>query len=301
MDGMCLPGGIEQAASWPFPLAMHLFTRRHFLAASSGLIAASDAIALDTSPYAKRVLESKPAGYWRLGEKSPGPIADASGNNLHGQIVGNVGLGEKGVFDKERDTAVKFDGLGGCIEIPDSPLLSQPTSGQGFTVEAWMRPDVLDFTGETEENYIHWLGKGEAGSHEWAFRFYPKKSSRPNRISAYIFNPGPGLGSGAYVEEPVKPGKWIHIVATFDPGDKTNPKAGVSIYKDGKLALSPAKSAGALYKSYDVMPAHGAAPLRLGTRDKKSFFTGAIDEVAIYPRVLTAREIAEHHRTGQQG
>lgn len=281
---------------------MHHFTRRQFLAASSAVLVPASSFALDLSPYAKRVLEKKPAGYWRLGEKDGGSVADASGNNLNGTIVGSVSLGEKGVFDKEKDTAVKFDGKQGCIEIPDHPSLSQPTSGKGFTVEAWMRPDDLEFTGgEGEDGYIHWLGKGEAGRQEWALRFYPKKSSRPNRISAYIFNPGPGLGSGAYVEEHLKPGKWIHIVATFDPGDKSNPKAGVSIYKDGKLALSPAKSPGALYKAYDVVPARGSAPLRIGTRDNKTFFTGAIDEVAIYPRVLTAREIAENYRAGVAG
>lgn len=219
---------------------MNNFTRRHFLVAGSGWLLPRFSVAADLPPYARRVLEKKPAGYWRLGEKDGTGVTDASGNGLNGTMVGNVSLGEKGVFDKEKDTAAKFDGGQGFIEIPDHPSLSQPTSGQGFSVEAWMRPDALEFAdGETSEGYVHWLGKGEAGRMEWALRFYPKKSSRPNRISAYIFNPGPRLGSGAYVEEHLKPGKWVHIVATFDPGDKTNPKEGVSIYKDGKLALSP--------------------------------------------------------------
>ena len=276
-------------------------SRRHFFTACSGLLLHDSSLASEPSIYARRVLEKKPAGYWRLGEKVVGDIADASGNNLNGTINGNVALGEKGIFDREKNTAVKFDGSGGFIEILNHPSFSQPTSGNGFTVEAWMRPDVLDFSGEGEDGYVHWLGKGEASQMEWAFRFYPKKSSRPNRISAYIFNPGPGLGSGAYVEEEIKVGKWIHLVATFDPGDKTNPKAGVSIYKNGKLACSPANSPGALYKAYEVVPIHGAAPLRIGTRDKKSFFTGAVDEVAIYPRVLTAREIADNYRAGNAG
>ena len=77
-------------------------------------------------------------------------------------------------------------------------------------------------------------------------------------------------------------GSALH--ADGDAGDVTNPKAGVSIYK-----------------AYDVMPVAGGAPLRLGTRDKKSFFTGALDEVAIYPRALTAREIADNYRAGRAG
>ena len=280
-------------------------TRRDWLVAATAAlipqVLPSRSSAAASSVYARRVLEKKPCGYWRLGEKAGPAVLDASGHGHDGVAKGGVVFGPKGMLDREPDSALVFDGKSGCVEIPDSPEFSQPTSGVGFTVEAWMRPDVLEFTGEGDDAYVHWLGKGEAGQHEWAFRFYSKKSSRPNRISAYIFNPGPGLGSGAYVEEAIKPGKWIHIVATFDPGDKINPKAGVSIYKDGKLAGGPGTSPGALYKSYDVSPAHGTSPLRLGSRDAKTFFTGALDEVAIYPRVLTAREVADNYRAGRAG
>jgi len=280
-------------------------SRRRFLAGGAALSWAGFegglGAAFVTSNYARRVLEKNPVGYWRLGETLGPRIADASGLGHEGTVLGHVRFAEKGVLDREGDTALGFDGRTGCVEIPSHADFSQPTSGVGFTVEAWMRPDVLEFSGEGEEGYVHWLGKGEVGKMEWAFRFYPKRSSRPNRVSAYLFNSGPGLGSGAYVEEDIKAGKWMHLVAVFDPGDATNPKAGVSLYKDGKLAGSPASSPGAFYKAYKVMPLTGDAPLRLGTRDKKSFFAGALDEVAIYPRVLTAREVAENYRAGKGG
>lgn len=282
-----------------------MITRRRFITASTaGLLQAGlagNAGAALLSPYARRVLEKKPCGYWRLGEKVGETVVDASGNGHDGAIHGGVVPGQKGMLDHEADAAMGFDGKSGYVEIADHADFSQPTSGRGLSVEAWWRPEVLEFAGEGEDGYIHWLGKGEAGKQEWAFRFYPRKSSRPNRISAYIFNPGPGLGSGAYVEDELKPGKWLHLVATFDPGDKTNPTAGVSIYKDGKLAGSPATSPGARYRTYDVKPVPGTAPVRLGTRDLKNFLTGALDEVAIYPRVLAAREVAENYRAGKAG
>ena len=277
-------------------------SRRHFITTASACLApAFSHAAAPISTYARRVLEKRPVGYWRLGEKAGPVIADASGGGHDGTALGQVVFGQKGMLDREADTALVFDGKTACVEIPSDAAFSQPTSGVGFSVEAWMRPDALEFTGEGEDGYIHWLGKGEAGQMEWAFRFYPKTSSRPNRVSAYIFNSGPGLGSGAYVEEDIKAGKWMHIVAVFDPGDATNPKAGVSIYKDGKLARSPANSPGALYKAYEIKPVASDAPLRLGSRDKKSFFTGALDEVAIYPRALAAREIADNYRAGRAG
>jgi hypothetical protein len=167
-----------------------------------------------------------------------------------------------------------------------------------------MRPDILEFPGETSESLIHWLGKGEEEQQEWAFRFYSHNSARPNRISAYIFNPSGGLGSGAYFEDALAVGKWMHIVAAFDPVSKANPKAGVSIYRDGVLRKGPGMpgSPGTLYTEFQVVPAHGTAPLRLGARDTRHhFLTGGLDEVAIYPQVLTAVEIREHWMIGSKG
>lgn len=283
-------------------------TRRRFVAAGSGLLLPISAFTTEASVYARRVLEKGPVGYWRFGEKAPGPIADATTNGRNGTISGGVTLGEKGIFNRESDTAAKFDGTSGYIEIPSNAAFSQPTSGNGLTVEVWMRPDALDFSGETGENYVHWLGKGTGsgttGQMEWTFRFYPYNSSRPNRISAYLFNPSGGLGSGAYVEEVIAEGEWMHLVATFDPGDHTDPNAGVSLYKNGKLIRGPrTNSPGTFYShpEYMVASAAGSAPLRIGTRDKNSFFTGALDEVAIYPRVLNDDEIADNYRAGQAG
>lgn len=186
------------------------------------------------------------------------------------------------------------------MEIPDHPDFSQPTSGKGMTVEAWLRPDALDCPGETQDPYIMWLGKGQKGQSEWGFRFYTRKSTRPNRISAYIFNPEGGLGAGAYFQDTLKVGEWIDVVAVYDPGDMNTPMAGVSIYKNGKLRTGPTVpgATGTFYRAYNIVPAHGSMPLRLGTMNLKSFLTGALDEVAIYPYGLSGAEILDHYTTG---
>jgi len=46
------------------------------------------------------------------------------------------------------------------------------------------------------------------------------------------------------------------------------------------------------------VPADGSAPVRFATRDGNSFLTGGLDEVAIYPRVLTGAEIMENYTAG---
>jgi hypothetical protein len=283
-------------------------SRRDFLAVSglAGLSAfslSSSVFGAAASNYQKKVLAKKPVAYWRLGE-AKGPAAlDSAANKHHGTYQGTPTLGQKGAIRGDTDTAITLDGKRSYVEIPDHADFSVPTSRKGLTVEAWMRPDALAFEGATDDPYIFWLGKGEGKQQEWAFRFYSQTTKRPNRISAYIFNLDGGLGSGAYFEDKLKVGEWLHVVACFDPGDKTNPNAGVSIYKNGELRKGPGipGSKGTLYATYDIVPAHGKAPLRLGTRDVKTFLTGGLDEVAIYPRVLTAAEVLDHFKTGSKG
>ncbi len=247
--------------------------------------------------YAQTVLAKRPVAYWRLGERRGPTAADASRRGHDGTFRGDPAFDAPGAIQHDPDGAVRLDGRHDYVEIPNSIHFSQPASGRGLTVEAWMRPDALAFAGQTAQAYVHWLGKGDAGDFEWGFRFYSSDSpSRPNRISAYIWNLAGGEGAGAYFQDELSAGRWIHVVACYDPGDRSNPDAGVSIYRDGMLRGSPRSSRGARYASYDIVPAHGAAPLRLGTRDLGSFFTGALDDVAVYPRVLSAAEIGENYR-----
>jgi Concanavalin A-like lectin/glucanases superfamily len=265
--------------------------------------------------YSSVVLAKGPVAYWRLGEASGPTAADASGNGNGGTYLGNPAFGQAGAIVNDPNTAIGLNGPNSkdYVEIPDpsSAAFSQPTSGAGLTVEVWLRPDILTFPGQTSDSdiYIHWLGKCVSGSGqcEWGFRFYSQDSpTRPNRISAYIWNPAGDEGAGAYFQDVLTPGQWIHVVAVYEPGDKdTLPPAGVHIYRDGVHRLGP-PSSGTLYKTFGIVPAHGALPVRLGTRDAAtsggavvSYLTGGLDEVAIYPRVLTPGEIQQNFNVGR--
>ncbi len=254
------------------------------------------------SAYERAVLGSAPVGYWRLGE-ARGPVArDTSGRGNDGRYLGRPAFGQPGAIAADPDRAVGLDGprSRSHVAVPGHPDFSVATSGRGLTVEVWMRPDVLDFPGETASaagGFVHWLGKGAAGSYEWGFRFYGSRTGRPNRISAYVWNPDGKLGAGAYYEDRLAAGAWVYLVATFD--DPRKPNARVQLYKDG--VPSPHNdSPGTLYKNYGIRPRPGPAPLRLGTRDLRSFLTGGLDEVAVYPRVLAADEILRHWRAARE-
>jgi hypothetical protein len=281
------------------------WTRRELLVitGAAGLAAFGVTTPLAAGPasnYEKVVLAKKPVAYWRLGEAEGPSALDSTGNGHKGAYKGTPAFGEQGAIKGDKDTAAKLDGKRSYVEIANHKDFSQPTSREGLTVEVWVRPDVLEFEGDTADPYIFWLGKGEAKQQEWGFRFYSGKSKdRPNRVSAYIFNPEGGLGAGAYFQDKLTAGEWIHVVACFDPGDSDTKGAGVHIYKNGVHRLEP-PSAGALYNNpqWQIKPGHGTAPLRLGTRDTKSFLSGGLDEAAIYPRVLSSKEILENYNAG---
>lgn len=130
--------------------------------------------------------------------------------------------------------------------------------------------------------------------------------NRSNRISAYVFNLKGAHGAGAYTQYTppntsqgnggieIEKGKWYQIVATFDPGDNLDRDAGVRIYVNGVYHSGPDMTGGAKYSNpaYDVYPENGKAPLRFGTWNKETFFNGALDEVAIFDKCLSADEVA---------
>jgi hypothetical protein len=280
-------------------------TRREFLASGVGAAVTwgipLPLLATPAPDYAQEVLAKRPVAYWRLGEARGPDALDHTANRHKGTYRGTPTFREPGAIQGDADTAIKLDGKRSYVEVADHKDFSQPTSGQGLTVEAWVRPDVLEFEGETDDPYVQWLGKGGPKAHEWALRFYSRKSrERPSRISAYVFNPQGGLGAGAYFQDSLTAGEWLHVVACYEPGDAdTSGGPGVHIYKNGVHRMGP-PARGTLYNNpkWKIKPVHGASPVRLGTYSLKSFLIGGLDEVAIYPRVLTAREILDNYRAG---
>jgi len=177
-----------------------------------------------------------------------------------------------------------FDGQSGYVEIPDSADYSQPTRG-GLTVEAWLRPDSLAMPRAETGGYVHWLGKGEPHQQEWVARMYQEGNAegRVNRISFYAFNLMGGLGAGSYFQDPLAAGTWLHVVGRIDA-------VNTSIFCNGNQRDTDELS------GYDIVPEHGTAPVRIGTRDLQSYFQGAISRVAIYGAPLSADTVRTHYQ-----
>jgi len=203
-----------------------------------------------------------------------GDANDYSGNGNHATIVSASPSTDR---FSQNNSSYAFNGTNQYIEIPDNNLISIPTTGE-LTISVWMRPDVLDFS--TGGDYIHWMGKGVSGQHEYVLRMYNKNSPRPNRTSCYSYNLSGGLGAGSYVQETLTIGQWIHYVAVYNFPTNT-----IQLYKNGVLKDTDT------FSGYSINPGNGNAPLRLGTRDFANYFEGAIDDIKIFDQALTQIEI----------
>lgn len=231
---------------------------------------------------------------------------------------------------------LQFDGNpGNYVEIPD-PGTETPdfsVGPKGLTVSAWIRPDTLCFSNTDGKGYVHWMGKGcrwvnalgrccqinpqglcvEPGSQpqfEWTMRMYSQDNGegRDNRTSIYVFNLEGGEGIGSFFQETLEPGEWIHVVGVIEPVDAAG-SGRVRIYQNGIFRKCDQYTGVSDPDGFcqrvpppppprDISPMQGPAPLRIGHRDRLSFFRGGIARVRIWKRVLQGTEVADLYFRG---
>jgi concanavalin A-like lectin/glucanase superfamily protein len=242
-----------------------------------------------TDRYDRQVLSLHPVLYLALGNASTGVEPDLSGNGNNGIYEPRGGRPDLTTLPNG-DLATTFDGLNQYVQVLSARSLSV-TDTHCLTVEAWIKPAVLQFPHAQGSGYVYVLGKGTLGKQEYAMRMYSYSNSevppRPNRISAYMFNLAGGKGSGAYFQDPVRPGDWIMVTFVVDTRSSAEwPDGYISIYKDGQM-----RGPQVGLNQFNVRPGASNAPFRIGTRDLDSFFDGAIGKVAIYDSILPAQDI----------
>lgn len=245
-----------------------------------------------TSAYDNRVLADTPVAYWPLGTiPAEQPVApDCTGRGHTGRYVNTPHT----TTMPNGDLAQQFDGTRQYVQFPDAADLSVTRTGR-LTIEAWMRPHTLQFPNQEGSGYVHWLGKGVSGQHEYVARMYSKVNSenRPNRISGYAFNLSGGLGVGSYFQDSITTTQWIHVVIVINTVDTSPafPTGYTRIYRDATLRDTDSLAA------LNIKPGNGTAPFRVGTRDLASFFHGRIGKVAVYDYDLTRADIQAHRNT----
>ncbi|MFD0685144.1 LamG-like jellyroll fold domain-containing protein [Actinomadura fibrosa] len=225
-------------------------------------------------PYSGEISADGPSAYWRLGESS-GPAYDYAGSNDLTLGSGTT-RGQAGAVTGDADRAVTFNGT------------SNGTSGSGsaaapqtFSVEAWVK------TTSTSGGKIIGYGNSATGlSSSYDRQLYLTNDGRA------VFGVYPGSVKTIQSGTGLNNGQWHHVVGTLDAD------AGLKLFVDGQQVAADAtvKSAQA-YSGYWRV---GGDNLSGWTNKPTSnFLNGTLDEVAVYPRALSAAEAARHYGLGK--
>jgi len=208
--------------------------------------------------YAAVVRADSPAAHWRLGETAGTVAADVLARSP-GAYRGAFRLGQPGAIGGDADTAVGLNGSDAFVSVPHSGALN---TADVFTLEAWIKR-------ATTQRSEGLLAKGSDG-----YKLYLNSSD-------YLVLRRNGTGDIARSTIKLSDRTGFHHVAATKSGSR------VALYIDG------VDRTGAVTNR--TIPANSGS-LQLGS--SSGFFNGSLDEVAVYPRALTAADIARHHAAG---
>ncbi|ROP42993.1 PKD domain-containing protein [Pseudokineococcus lusitanus] len=224
------------------------------------------------SPYADAVLADGATSLWRLGEAS-GPTAfDSAGADDLTLPVSAVRGADGAVTG---DTATTF---AGTAALQGVSTVAQPGPNT-FSVESWVR------TTSTQGGKLVGFGNSRtAGSTSYDRHVYMTPGGQ------LVFGVYPGTARTVQSTAAYNDGRWHHVVATLGAG-------GMQLYVDGTLVGARTDTtAGQAYTGWwhvggDTL---GGWPGR-GTPDS---LAGTVDEVAVYPTVLTTAQVRAHAAAG---
>ena len=207
-----------------------------------------------------------------------GNANDESGNGNNGIVHGAALSSDQfGNLNK----AYSFDGINNYIEVPDNSSLDFTS----FTISAWVKPTAFNtYTkaggGYAFPDYSGFIAKdsqnpiGQTG-------FTTAANSTSLRVQGSCSD---GSYSDVSITNSVNLNLWQHIVYIFDNGI-------VKIYKNGVLVVENSANPGKLLSNNNEPVLIGKTYWFPDATLLISYFTGTIDEVRIYNRVLSPIEI----------
>ena len=226
--------------------------------------------------YALDTLADRPLDYWRLGEPSGASVDLASNDAL--QINGTPTRNVPGGIVGSTDGAITFAGNSTQFGTTTVRRWARNT----FTVEAWIR------TNSTSGGKIIGFGSSSAGnSGSFDRHLYIGNDGRVR------FGIRPGVVRTVASPSSLVDNQWHHVVGTFGGGAMT-------LYVDG-LQVDQLTGIRMGHRYEGFWRVGGDSLAGWPNRPASDYFTGTIDEPAVFPRALTASEIAQRYAIGATG
>jgi signal peptidase I len=219
-------------------------------------------------PYKTAVLGDTPSFFWRLDESSGTVVDDETANGRDGTLAAaSSAWSQAGALTTESNSALRTS----QAAITANTSVAGPAA---FTVEAWVK------TTSAAGGRILGFGNGSGinASSTVDRQLYLGTNGR-----AYF-----GVGTAKTVvasTAAVNNGAWHYVVGTYTSG--TN---GMKLYVDGTLQGSATATPVSMIGFWRA----GAEGMTGWTSNPGQYFDGTLDELAAYPRVLTATEVQDH-------
>jgi hypothetical protein len=198
--------------------------------------------------------------WWKLDDAAGAPLADASGNFYEGAAAGpTVVAGKLG-------SALSFDGSNDYAELPTG--LVSTTAG---SVAVWVST-TKNFTATGQVFYASAVTGGDGGGSQDELHV---NFTSDERVQLFI----EGGSADVSLTSPLAyaDGLWHLVAATWDISGKAK------LYVDGALVASAV---------HDAREFVCTARTRLGRPDTSSrYYTGLIDDVRLYDRVISPAEV----------
>lgn len=198
-------------------------------------------------------------------------------DDAHEKFVADV-KGAKWVQEGRLGGAAEFDGFSSLTAPHDDAL----NFSKGLTLSTWVRQSEAGRSG-----YAMLIGKTSGSS--WSGGYGLARMSGDAEHLYFFVN----HYTGPVVKAPVKAGEWTHVVGVCD-GDA------VKIFINGKEVQSTPLTTSASQKdesmSGPITPV--TMPLMLGSDQSGYFWSGMLDETALFDRALTNEEISRLYDVG---
>ncbi|MDP9417442.1 MAG: DNRLRE domain-containing protein [Actinomycetota bacterium] len=270
-------GSLDETAVYPTALSAQTIADHVRLAGATAAPGAGG----PADFYGQTVFNDDPTLYWRLGENAGPTAADAAGGGPTGKYGTGVTFGRAGAPSGVQDTAVSTDGTTNGL-VATSASMSSPAV---FSVEAWFRTSTA---GMTTGGKIVGFGSAATGA-----------SGNYDR-HVYMLSDGRlafGTYSGSYqiatTTAKYNDGAYHHVVATKGSG-------GLQLYVDGvRAAVNSSTATPNSYTGYWRVGGDNLTGWSGATGN--GYFAGTVDEVAVYPRQLTATQAAAHYSAAGHG
>ncbi|MFC1612591.1 LamG-like jellyroll fold domain-containing protein, partial [Patescibacteria group bacterium] len=231
--------------------------------------------------YAQTFPRNGLVGYWNMesSDMTSTTLFDKSGKGNHGTNTGFY------IYRKPTSTqgkilnAIDFDGEQGVVTLGTGidDLLEN-----GCTFAAWIKPDQISDTGGIVSNKDGGIAQTKDGIGIVQASDDITISLNDGSSSVYIGRKTTG--------NEINIGTWYHVVGTWDGSFNSS---GFQIYINGVRTDDDDVELGTV-DSFNQSP----DPMRIGFAEQVAdkYFDGAIDEVMIWDRVLSAQEVGQVYK-----